>query len=273
MIANGGGLFEKPPRSLIADDVAIPGPYGTIPLRIYRPETSVRIILHIHGGGFIFGSPATTDHMQERLAVSARATVVSVDYRLAPEHRWPVAPEECVAAARWLISECGTWPGGDHLAIAGESAGANLAAVTLLRLRTEGVAERFEHALFNYGFFDLALSPSARLWGERNLLLTTSVLDWYAREYAPGEDLTHPDLSPLRARLDGLPSALFVVGTLDPLLDDSLMMAARWSGAGNEADLMVVPGAIHGFDGGQRPSRQAREALARVVAFLEVPAA
>lgn len=268
-IAEGVGLFERPARSRIAEDVFVAGPHGPVPLRVYRPARPARTILHIHGGGFVFGSPATTDHMQERLALSANATVVSVDYRLAPEHRWPVPVDDCMAAAEWLLAVCGGWAGGERLAVAGESAGANLAAVTLLRLRARDQARRFGHAVFTYGFFDLALTPSARRWGGRNLILTTDVLDWYAREYAPGADLADPEISPLRAGLGAMPPALFVVGTLDPLLDDSLMMAARWAGAGSRAELMVLPGAIHGFDGAQRPGRQAREALARTTAFLD----
>jgi acetyl esterase/lipase len=218
--------------------------------------------LHIHGGGWTFGAADQYDDTNQWLARETGARVVSVAYRLGPEHRWPAAAEDCHAAALWAL-ESSDGP----VVIGGESAGAHLAAVTLLRLRAGRALGRMAGAALTYGMFDLRGTPSVRSWGARYLVLNTPIIDWFVGnllgEVAGRAD---PEVSPLLADLAGLPPALFEVGTADPLLDDTLFMAARWRAAGNDARLSVTPGGIHGFD--QFPLAVADAALDLRAAFI-----
>jgi acetyl esterase/lipase len=174
--------------------------------------------------------------------------VVSVEYRLAPEHPFPAGRDDCVHAARWLVergaAELAVPP---LFAIGGESAGAHLAVLTLLQLRGE-IA--FAAANLVYGAYDLSDTPSRRLYDD-DLVLTDSNMRWFLDNFLPGRDPEQrraPDVSPLFADLRGLPPALFTVGTLDPLLDDSLFMAARWEAAGNDVELLLFAEGAHGFN-------------------------
>ena len=157
--------------------------------------------------------------------------------------------------------------GGSSMAIAGESAGAYLAVMSLIRLRDRHEVTPFGAALLTYGAFDLSLTPSARNWGDRFLLISTPILKKYIHAFVPSvPHLTAPDVSPLYADLSRLPPALFTVGTLDPLLDDSLFMSQRWSVAGNQAELAVYPGGIHAFNA--FPLEIGRQANQRQIDFL-----
>jgi acetyl esterase/lipase len=176
--------------------------------------------------------------------------VVSVGYRLAPENPYPAGADDCEAAALWVLQHRDELaPGGGPLAIGGDSAGGNLTAVTLLRLRDRhGITGVFSAAVLTYGAFDLSMTPSQRLWGDRNLVLSTPIIEWFADLYVPGttsEERRDPDISPLYADLSGMPPAVFTVGTQDPLLDDTLFMEARWRAAGQETELHIWPEAPH----------------------------
>jgi acetyl esterase/lipase len=234
-----------------ASERSISGPRGDIPLRVFLPQEIRGVYLHIHGGGWVLGSAHLQDTYLENLAKRTKCAVLSVEYRLAPEYPHPAAPDDCEAAAQWLIENAQREYGVSRFIIGGESAGAQLAAVTLLRLKKARSADTgFAGANFAYGVFDLTGTPSMRNWGSRRLVLNTPVMQWFVNQFAPPEILRDPDLSPLYASaadLAGLPPALFTVGTLDLLLDDSLFMAAKWAAAGNQAELAVYPGAVHGF--------------------------
>jgi acetyl esterase/lipase len=251
-----------------AETRTIRGPAGAIPLRILRPQGEARgVYLHFHGGGHALGSEDMMDPAHDALANAAGAVVVSVGYRLAPEHPYPAGPDDCEAAAVWLAEHARREFGLERLALGGESAGAHLAAITLVRLRDRHGAAPFRAANLVYGCYDLSLTPSARGWGERNLILSTPILSWFADLWVPDPARRRdPDVSPLYAELRGLPPALFSVGTLDPLLDDSLFMASRWTAAGNRAELAVYPGGVHGFN--LFPIPLAREMARRCHAFL-----
>jgi acetyl esterase/lipase len=229
---------------------SIPGPDREIPLRIFRPDLDVcGIYFHIHGGGWTLGAADGQDPMLQALSRAARVVVVSVDYRLAPEHPYPAGPDDCEAAALWLLAKGTREFGSERVVIGGESAGAHLSAVTALRLRDRHGEAPFCGANLVYGAYDLTLTPSVRNWGERNLVLSTPIIEWFTDHFVPEAGLRgHPDVSPLFADLSGLPSALFSVGTLDPLLDDSLFMAQRWEAAGSPAEVALYPGGVHGFN-------------------------
>jgi acetyl esterase/lipase len=142
----------------------------------------------------------------------------------------------------------GTFGGG--IVISGESAGAHLAAVTLLRLKARGLADRIAGAALTYGVFDLRMTPSMANWGPDNLILSTPVVEWFVDNLTAGDRALRADpaLSPLLADLSGLPPSLLTCGTADPLIDDTLFMAARLAAAGVAVETRIVPGGCHGFD-------------------------
>ena len=190
------------------------------------------------------------DQLHEMLVDRCNVTVVSVDYRLAPEHPYPAGPDDCEAAACWLLEHAADEFGSDRLLIAGESAGAHLAAVTLLRMRDKhDAAGRFLGANLVFGAYDLSRTPSQRgvgiAPGADILDGSGFALDLFLPEMSE-EQRRAPDVSPLYADLSGMPPALFCVGTNDHLLDDTLFMAARWEVAGNRSELLVYPDTPHG---------------------------
>jgi acetyl esterase len=255
-----------------ARDLSIPARSGELRVRVLAPEEEATgVYLHLHGGGWVVGC---CDEQDDRLWALVEATglcAVSVDYRLAPEHPYPAAPDDCEDAVLWLLDRGLAELGApDRLTIGGESAGAHLSVLTLLRLRDRhGVTGAFRAANLVYGAFDLSMTPSARSWGDRPGFLTTEEMRWFGMSFIGDRnetDLRDPNLSPLYADLRDLPPALFTVGEKDPLLDDSLFMAARWQAAGNEAELRIWPESTHGFTA--FPIAIARAANANVHEFL-----
>ena len=249
----GRGVFPPPVFLPEARDVEIPTRGGSIPARVVTPSTTPNgVYLHLHGGGWTLGAHDLQDDQLRAIADRTGMAAISLGYRLAPEHPYPAGPDDCEDAASWLLQH--GVPGVDappRWSIGGESAGAHLAVVTLLRLRDRhGEAGRFRGANLVFGAYDLSLTPSQRNWGDRNLILSTPIIHWFAGNFLGDRDLESrrdPDISPLYADLRGMPPALFQVGTEDPLLDDSLFMAARWQAAGARADLRVHDHAMHGF--------------------------
>lgn len=231
-----------------------------VSVRIIAPESGAArgAYLDIHGGGFYMGSAARGDAHNRRLAHALGIAVVSVDYRLAPEHPWPAAPDDCETAALWLLEEAETRFGTTRLAIGGISAGATLAMTTLLRLRDRGVADPFVAAALQYGTYDISgNTPAGRL------LNGEFFIQAYAGHVA---DRTNPDISPVYGDLRGLPPVKLVVGCLDILLEDNLAMAARLLAAGGEVDVRVYPESPHGFT--LHPTAMASAALDDIESWL-----
>ena len=237
-----------------------------IPVRVYLPDTINGVFLHLHGGGFVLMRPFYFDEALLDMATKCNLAVVSVDYRLAPENPYPAGPDDCEAAAVWLAENAQKEFGSKRLIIGGESAGATLSAVTLVRMRDKHHFTGFAGANLVFGSYDLSMTPSQRNWGEKNLIISTPILDWYYSHYVPMEKRRDPDVSPIYANLSDLPPALFTVGTLDPLLDDSLFMHARWMAAGNESEIAIYPGGVHGFN--VFPTKLARQASDKIYDFL-----
>ncbi len=264
---SGGGPL---PLEILAEGVArsIEGPAGPLRLRQFVPDASPRcVFLHIHGGGWVLGAAHHQDKLLKLFADRCQAAVLSVEYRLAPEHPYPAAPDDCEAAARWLAERAASEFGTSNLFVGGESAGAHLAALTLIRMRDRHGFTGFAGANLVFGCYDLGLTPSARNWGDRNLVINTPMLEWFAEQFVPDASRRRdPDVSPLFADLGGLAPALFTVGTLDPLLDDSLFMATRWAAAGNPAELEICPGGIHAFMA--FPNEPGRLAVERMMQFV-----
>lgn len=253
--------------SSIAQERTIPGPNGPIPVRLLVPETVRGVYLHLHGGGMVLGDALYSDLQNEAVARHCELAVMSVNYRLAPEHPYPAAPDDCEAAALWLVEHARSEFGCEALLIGGESAGGNLSVVTLFRLRDRHDLSPFRAANLVFGVYDFAGTPSQLLYGNRTLVLTSRRMAWFGEQYA-GERRRRrePDISPLWAELSGLPPALFTVGTLDPLLDDSVFMHGRWLAAGNQSELAIYPGGVHLFTG--QPTMIGRQACARIEHFL-----
>jgi acetyl esterase len=246
--ARGDAVFPARPKSSRAIVRDVPGPAGPVGLRIVAPDRPRGVFLHIHGGGWVNGANDQNDPLLEHLADRHGLAAVSVEYRLAPENPYPAAPDDCEAAALWVARHARDAFGADWLAIGGESAGAHLAAVTLLRLRDRHRVDAFRAANLVFGVFDLTLTPSVRNWGPLRLVLNTPTIRWFRDVFAPDPaSWSDPHVSPIQANLRGLPPALLTCGTLDPLLDDTLFMHARWAAAGNLAELTLFPGGAHGF--------------------------
>ena len=264
----GEGPFPAPVLSPRARVITITGKDGnTIPLRVIAPDNPRGIYLHIHGGGWVLGGADMQDPMLERIADNTGQAVVSVEYRLAPEHPCPAGPDDCEAAAAWLVQNGEKEFGTGALTLGGESAGGHLAAVTILRMRDRHGYTKFRGANLVYGAFDLSMTPSQRQFGDRRLILRTIDMTQFYNAFLPTvTDRRVPDISPLYADLKGLCPALFSVGTKDALLDDSLFMHARWTAAGNEAELAVYPGGAHGFT--LFPNDLSKSASARMDTFL-----
>lgn len=246
----GLGIWGPVIVSDIATERVIRGPAGDIRLRVFADGEPSGVYLHIHGGGWVLGGCDMNDLAHEFMAREAGVTVVSVEYRLAPEHPYPAGLDDCVAAANWLIDHCEAEFGTTALTIGGESAGANLAVGTLLRLRDEVGYTQWRGANLVYGAYTFDGTPSTRNWTEMGLVLDAPTMEWFNNHYlgTADIDLHDPIISPLYADLTSMPPALFTVGTLDPLLDDSLFMATRWETAGRETELEIYPGGIHAFD-------------------------
>jgi acetyl esterase/lipase len=254
-----------------AVDREIAGPAGPIRLRTFVPDRVDGVMLHLHGGGFIAGSPEMTDLLNEVVADSVHVAVVSVDYRLAPEHPYPAGPDDCEAAALWLLEHADAEFGSSRLLIGGESAGAHLSAATLLRLRDRhGAAGRVLGANLVFGIYDLSGTPSQHGVGVPGPdMVNPDFIRLSTEAFTPGRtpmERRDPDISPLYAELHGMPPALFSVGAHDHLLHDTLLLAARWELAGNRTELVVYPEAPHGFLG--MPSLGAHF-FPRMLGFLE----
>jgi acetyl esterase len=233
---------------------------GQVPVRVTSPSSGVSeaTYLDIHGGGFYMDSATRSDARNARLADALGVTVVSVEYRLAPEHPWPAAPDDCETAALWLMADGSTVCGTERILIGGASAGATLAMATLLRLRDRGLVSRVAGAVLEFGAYDLSgQTPGGRLYAD----------EWFIQAYAGHvPDRTDPDVSPLYGDLRGLPPTLLLVGTSDILLEDNLAMAVRLSAARNDVDLRVFPEAMHGFT--SHPTSMAAAASDAVEAWL-----
>lgn len=226
------------------------GPAGPVPLRVYRPDGEARGTLHfIHGGGWVVGNLATIDPTARQLCTQLGMVVVASTYRLAPEHPFPAAYEDSLAAALWTIDNLAEL-GGGPLVIGGDSAGGNLAAVTCLALREKGALDEVAAQLLLYPAVDLR-PESANFESRRKNAdpgLRSEAMDYLVEDYCRGHDAGDWRISPLAAEaLSGLPPALVVVLDVDPLRDEALAYADRLREAGVEVEVLKYDNLAHGF--------------------------
>ena len=240
-------------RGLAVHDLHVPGAAGPLPARLYVPRRRARgHLLFLHGGGFVMCGLDSHEGICAALARASRARVLAVDYRLAPEHPFPAAPEDCFAAWRWLVAQAD-----GPVAVAGDSAGGTLAAALCLMARDRGVAPPRAQLLFYPATTGREDVPSRALFAH-GFLLTTEMLHWFERQYLGergeggrdegGRDEASPYYMPARAAdLGRLPPALIVTAAFDPLRDEGQVYADRLRAAGVEVRYRCVPGTIHGF--------------------------
>ena len=245
---------------------------GGVPLRLYRPagNAALPVLVYFHGGGWVIGDLDTHDVLCRQLSVAAGAAVVSVDYRLAPEHAFPAAVDDCVAATRWVRAQAaalGLDPA--RLAVGGDSAGGNLAAVVCMALRDAGEAQPAAQLLIYPATDQRALAPSHTANGQ-GYLLTSDSIRYYRSRYLP-EPLQWSDwrASPLLAADHSrLPPALVLTAGYDPLRDEGRQYADALSAAGNRVQYLCFERQVHGFITMSRILDEARTAVAVCGAWL-----
>lgn len=241
-------------------------------LRILRPRTLPPRAVYIdyHGGGWSIGTASMDDAVNAAI-VRGGIAVVSVDYTTLPDITFENQIAQCHAAADWVCDNADAEFGAHDLFIGGESAGAHLAACSAIRLRdTRRDFARLRGAVFFYGPFDLGATPSVRAAGPETLVLDGPAMVPGIAKLLPDRDEAgrrKPDVSPLYADLARLPPALFLVGAIDPLIDDSRLMAERWQAKNGNARLIVVPESPHSFN--RLPTRAASRTNAWVRAWLD----
>lgn len=244
----GGTVKLTGPGPAVASvgDVTIPVPGGAIGARIYRPARhSGATIVYLHGGGWVLGNLETHDAVCRAMVVASSAAVVSIDYRLAPEHRFPTAVDDVFAALRWVSATLDPRGG---LVVAGDSAGGNLAAVCALRARDRG-GPHIDLQVLIYPVTDHDLTRSSYVeHGSSGHPLGLAEMEWFWSQYADPAQRRDPDASPLRTpQLAGLPPALIMLAGFDPLRDEGLAYADRLEREHVRVDVVMFDDMFHGF--------------------------
>jgi acetyl esterase len=264
-------LAARPAGALSVRDQVIAVDGGSIALRFYMPSARGRplpILVYYHGGGFVLGSLDSHDGECRALALGAGAIVVSVDYRLAPEHRFPTAVDDGLAALRWIAGNAASF-GGDpaRIAVGGDSAGGNIAAVVARDARGDSAKIAFQ--LLIYPAVDFTRShPSHRHFRE-GFMLTEESIDWFTDHYLGKRDRTHHRASPLFADDHaGVPPAMILTAGFDPLRDEAKAYADKLSAAGVAVDYRCYEGLVHGFFNMSAAVDVARRALDDAVSAL-----
>lgn len=243
--------FNQPmPESVTVTDRTIPGPAGDIPVKVFTPrgDGPFPLLVYFHGGGWVIGSPNTHRKLCAELAEGAGVVVVSVHYRLAPEHPAPAPLEDCVAAVRWITANAGEFNAdGSNFAIGGDSAGANLTAASAIALRDSG-GPKAKLLLLLYGVYDMEFEKPSYEANGTGYILEKQAMQWFRQHYlSGGASPDDPLVSPLKADLAGLPPAHLIVGTLDPLLDDSKLFAEKLKAAGVPTQISIYEDMPHIF--------------------------
>jgi acetyl esterase len=256
------------------EDATIPGPAGDIPIRIYRPDVDgpVPTMAFFHGGGFVIGDIETHDDQARLLCRDVGMVVVSVDYRLAPEHKFPAGFEDCLAATEWVgahVDELGGDP--ERIAVGGDSAGGNFAAAVALATRATGPKLAAQFLIYPGVDFTSDADYPSRTQNAEGYFLTVEDMLWFDAQYLPGDADRHdPRASPIRVGdLSGAPAAVIGTAEYDPLRDEGEAYAKALADAGVEVRVQRYDGMIHGFYGLGVHSAAAAAAVADLNATLK----
>jgi acetyl esterase len=255
----GRGLYlqlthgSRTPEQLVpvasTEDRTVPGATEDLKARVYRPdgEGPFPTVVFFHGGGWVIGDLDTHDNMARHICRGSRAVVIAIDYRLAPEHAFPAAAEDAVAAARWVAGHLDELGGDQRLAFAGDSAGGNLAAVVAQTLLADGTPMAGQFLI--YPAVDAEGEYPSRQENAKGYFLEQPTMDWFYGHYAGAwDDAKDARLSPLHgADLSGLPPAVIVTAEYDPLRDEGEAYGEVLRTAGVRADVQRYDGMIHGF--------------------------
>lgn len=256
-----------PPVASVESSV-IPGPAGDLDVRIYRPtaEGPLPTIVMFHGGGWVVGDLDTHEDQARNLASICDAVVVSVDYRLAPEHPFPAAYDDALAAARW-VSDNATALGGDgRVAVAGDSAGGNLSAVVAQVFRAEG--RELAGQLLIYPATDMTSGYPSYAENGHGYFLELPTMKWFSDNYVGGADRADPRISPIKGNLEGLAPAVVVTAEFDPLRDEGIAYAKALESSGVTTTYMHCDGLIHGFFAMGQHSQTAQIAIEETCALF-----
>ncbi|HZE52409.1 MAG TPA: alpha/beta hydrolase [Bradyrhizobium sp.] len=265
-----------PPELKSVEPLSIPSPHGSIPARIYTPKTLRRpdglapCLVFFHGGGWVIGDLDSHDVACRKLALEGQLIVISVDYRRAPEHKFPAAVEDAIAATAWIAAharELGIEA--ERLLVGGDSAGGNLAAVVALAAR-DGNGPSISGQVLIYPATDFAMTHASHREPETSILLTHSVIRWFRDHYLNGEaDVGDWRASPARAStLAGLPPAYVLTAGADPLRDEGDEYARRLKQAGVAVAYRTFPGQFHGFFTMGKLLQQADVAVSEIGVWL-----
>ncbi|MBV9485999.1 MAG: alpha/beta hydrolase [Frankiaceae bacterium] len=234
------------------EDRTIPGPAGDIPIRIYRPDGDgpSPTMAFFHGGGFVIGSIETHDDHARRLCHDLDMVVVSVDYRLAPEHKFPAAFEDCLAATRWVAENIDTLGGDpDKIVVGGDSAGGNLSAAVALATVESGPRLAAQFLIYPGVDFDPDAEYASRVENAEGYFLTADDMIWFGDHYIDEADRRDIRASTILGNLAGAPPAVIGTAEFDPLRDEGEAYAKALADAGVEVRLQRYDGLIHGFYG------------------------
>ena len=246
--------FSQPAARAMAEvrDLAAPGPLGDIPLRLYRPAglpSLAPALVYFHGGGWVIGDLDTHDVLCRELAADTGCVVVAVDYRMGPEHRFPAAVDDVLAATRWLQAQAGALGlDATRFAVGGDSAGGNLAAVVSLAWREAGEPRPLKFQLLIYPATDMRAGAPSHSSNGQGYVLTSDTIAYFRGHYLQPEQHHDWRASPLlHADLSGLPPALVLTAGFDPLRDEGRQYADALSAAGSTAQYICFERQIHGF--------------------------
>jgi acetyl esterase len=260
-----------PVRSV--EDITVPGADGPRAARVYRPEVEgpVPTMVFFHGGGFVIGDIETHDDQARLICRDGAMVVVSVDYRLAPEHPFPAGFEDCLAATKWVAEKISEF-GGDaaRLVVGGDSAGGNLAAAVALATRADGPALTAQFLIYPGVDFSEDGDYPSRVDNAEGYFVTAEDMLWFSGLYVPADaDVSDPRLSPIKAPdLAGAPPAVIGVGEFDPLRDEDLAYGKALADAGVDVTVRLYDGLIHGFFGFSTYSPAAAAATAEMIGLL-----
>ncbi len=232
-------------------DRSIPSAEADIPVRIFTPnvsdDSSVRGIVYYHGGGWVVGDLDTHDGLCRQLAHRSQAVVIAVDYRLAPEHPFPAAANDAFTALQWVCAQRDELSIDGPIAVAGDSAGGNLAAVSALRAREDETAS-VDYQMLIYPIVDCDLDSSSYVEYGEGYFLTRDSMRWFWEQYVGERAWSHPHAAPLRAEsLRELPSAFVLTAEFDPLRTEGELYAQRLAAEGVDVTLVQADGMLHGF--------------------------